>query len=180
MPKSPQADPAATCHDFITGRLVPDMGAEANRQAVERILVEEKGYAVEEIEVDVPLDVTIEGQAYHGRVDLVVGLQGRRRMVIKCAAGSLDSRQREILAVARLLDPGRTLPLAVASNGTDAVVWDAATGEEIASGPAAIPDRDALAACCAARDIPALDERRLARERIVFRSYDSMNVNQSR
>ncbi len=180
MPKDLRTDPVATCHDFITGRLVPDAGAEANRQAVERLLVEQKGYAVEEIEVDVPLDVTIEGETYHGRVDLVVALGGRRQMAIKCAAGSLDSRQREILAAARLLDPGRTLPLAVASNGADAVVWEAQTGKEIACGPAAIPDRAALAAAFGTCDLPPLDERRLARERIVFRSYDSMNVNQPR
>ena len=30
--------------DFVTGEQVPDMGAEANRQAVERILVNRLGY----------------------------------------------------------------------------------------------------------------------------------------
>ena len=180
MPNGPPTDAGKTCRDYLTGRTIPDVGAEANRQAVARLLVEEKGYAREEIEIDVPIRVTIAGETYQGRVDLVVGIHDRRQMVIKCAAGSLDSRQREILAVARLLDPSRTLPLAVASSGADAIVWDAVTGKEIATGLAAVPDRASLKIDFGARRIPSLDERRLARERIVFRSYDSMNVNQQR
>ena len=41
-----------TVVDYITGKTKPDTGAEANRQKVERRLVEEKGYAKSEIEVD--------------------------------------------------------------------------------------------------------------------------------
>ncbi len=177
MAQGSQTDGGATCRDYITGRSVPDVGAEANRQALERVLVEKKGYRREEIEVNVPLAVVIGDDTYQGRIDLVVGIQGRRQMAIKCAAGSLDSRQREILAAARLVDPGRTLPLAVASDGADALVWDAATGRQVGTGLGAIPERAALAAGLQGRETPALEERRLARERIVFRSYDSMNVN---
>ena len=166
--------------DYLTGRPVPDVGAEANRQAVERLLVEEKGYTRNEIEVDAPIVLEIDGDTYRSRVDLVVGIGGRRLMAIKCAAGSLDSRQREIVAAGRLLDSGRTLPLAVASDGDGAIVWDGATGREIGIGLAAIPDHATLASGFGAVEIPALDERRLARERIVFRSYDGMNVNLNR
>lgn len=169
-----ETDPTIT--DYLTGRPVPDMGAEANRQTVERLLVEEKGYGREEIEVDAPIAVEIDGDPYRSRVDLVVGLGGRRLMAVKCAAGSLDSRQREIVAAARLLDD-RPLPLAVASDGRDALVWDAVTGRPLGAGLKAIPDRTALAARLPFLDTPPLDERRLARERLVFRSYDSMNVN---
>ena len=163
--------------DYVTGRPIPDIGAEANRQAVERLLVDEKGYGRQEIEVDAAIAVTIDGEAYRSRVDLVVGIDGKQLMAIKCAAGSLDSRQREIVAAARLLAPERTLALAVASDGRSALVWDGVSGRQIGSGLAAIPDRAALAARFASCDIPPLDEKRLARERVVFRSYDSMNVN---
>ena len=166
--------------DYVTGRPTPDIGAEANRQAVERLLVDQKGYGRQEIEVGAAITVTIDGEAYRSRVDLVVGIDGKRLMAIKCAAGSLDSRQREIVAAARLLTPEHTLPLAVASDGRSALVWDGVSGRQIGSGLAAIPDRAALAARFASRVPPPLDEKRLARERIVFRSYDSMNMNVGR
>ena len=41
-----------TLIDFISGRTVPNTGAEEHRQAVERFLVEQKGFARGDIEVD--------------------------------------------------------------------------------------------------------------------------------
>ena len=43
--------------DYITGKEVPNIGAEENRQALERFLVEEKGYFKEDIEVDVDIEI---------------------------------------------------------------------------------------------------------------------------
>lgn len=167
-------------NDYVTGQPVPDVGAEANRQAVERVLIEEKGYAPEEISVDAPIRVDIDGEIYQSRVDLVVCLGPRPLMAVKCAAGNLDSRQREIVAAARLLAPDRILPLAVASDGKTALVWDAVTGKEIGTGLEAVPARSELARRFAGQAPAPLDAERLAREKIVFRSYDGMNVNSRR
>jgi len=176
MPMASDAS-ETTITDYVTGHPVPDVGAEANRQRVEHVLVDEKGYAPEEISVDAPLSVEIDGEIYRSRVDLVVCLGPRPLMAVKCAAGNLDSRQREIVAAARLLAPDRTLPLAVASDGKTAVVWDAVTGKEIGTGLEAIPARGELADRFAGQAPGPLAPERLAREKIVFRSYDSMNVN---
>jgi hypothetical protein len=35
--------------DFVTGKAIPNVGAEENRQAVERLLVEEKGLSQKRI-----------------------------------------------------------------------------------------------------------------------------------
>jgi hypothetical protein len=140
-------------------------------------LIDEKGYAPEEISVDAPISVEIDGRVYQSRVDLVICVGPRPLMAMKCAAGNLDSRQREILAAARLLAPDRILPLAAASDGKTAMVWDAVTGKEIGTGLAAIPARSELADRFANQAPAPMDPERLAREKIVFRSYDSMNVN---
>ena len=50
--------------DFITGEIVPDIGAEANRQDVERFLVNEKGFSKEDIKVDVDIELNIAGKPY--------------------------------------------------------------------------------------------------------------------
>ncbi len=104
--------------DFITGETLPNVGAEENRQAVEHFLVEKCGFAKAAIRVNVPLSVTVKGEAYHGRVDLAVSAKGRTMMVIKCVAGSPGSWLREMVAAARLLEespfPGPWLPTAIA------------------------------------------------------------------
>jgi hypothetical protein len=162
--------------DFITGREVPDIGAEANRQAVERLLVEEKGYRREEVEVDVPIAFNIDGVPYRSRVDLAVRVDGNLILAIKCAAGSLGSREREILAAARLMAEG-PVPLALVSDGRNAVVIDVRRGEKLGEGLAAVPNRRRGRQLAAGANCPPLEGERLKRERLIFRSYDSMNVN---
>jgi hypothetical protein len=168
-----------TIIDFVTGQPKDNAGAEANRQAVERLLVEEKGYDRQEIEVDAPITLEMADGRYRSTVDLIVRVHGFRYMAIKCAPGALASREREILAAARLLERYQ-IPLAVASDGRDAIVWDVVSGKILGEGLAAIP---AKAQALAAFDVSAvapLDHRRLGRQQLIFKSYDSMNVHKTR
>ena len=162
--------------DFITGQSVANVGAEANRQRVERYLVETKGYRREDVIVDAPIDLNIDGEVYRSVVDLVVQIEDRPVMAVKCAAGSLGSREREIVSAARLYHAA-VLPLAVVSDGTDATVLDAATGKPTGRGLAAIPNRSEAVKLAQAAPIPPFSPDRLERVKLVFRSYDAMNVN---
>ena len=162
--------------DFITGESVPHVGPEINRQRMERYLVEERGYRREEILVDAPIAVDIDGEAYRSTVDLVVRIDERPLIAIKCAAGSLGSREREIVSAARLLADS-PLPLAVVSDGSDATVLAGGSGKKRGSGMAAIPSREEAVVMAQADPLPPVPADRLAREKLVFRSYDSMNVN---
>jgi hypothetical protein len=167
--------------DYVTGKAVPNIGAEENRQALERFLITEKGYLREDIAVDVDIKMTIAGEPYRSQVDLVVsaGRPKTRMMAIKCAAGSLGSRVREILAAARLLDE-YPIPLAMVSDGKTAILIDSVTGKKVGEGLEGIPTREAaLARLRAAGRVPLAKERR-EREKLIFRTYDSANVNVQR
>jgi len=162
--------------DFITGKEIPDVGPEANRQRVERVLVEQKGYAKEDIEVDVPLEIEIGGKDYRSNVDLVVSLDGKRLMAVKCVAGSLGSREREIVAASRLLNKYQ-IPFSVASDGKTAIVLDTVSGKKMGEGLNAIPSKEEIKKSSAATQLEPLPQKRLEKEKLIFRSYDSMNVN---
>lgn len=167
-----------TLTDYITGRTVFNTGAEANRQAVEKFLVEEKGYDKTDVEVDAPIEISVQREPYRSTVDLVVRVKEKRFMCIKCAAGSLGSRERETLSAARLLDVYQ-IPVSVISDGKTALVFDTVTGKKTGEGLAFIPDKsEALKQAESVSFIP-VPEKRIERERIVFRSYDSMNVNRT-
>lgn len=173
--------PYTTLVDYITGKTVPNVGAEENRQQVERLLVEEKGYAREDVAVDVDIVLDIRGERYRSQVDLVVSADGGRTpaMAIKCCAGSPASREREILAAARLL-ADHQLPLAVVSDGTTAIVLDTLTGARRGTGLAAVPAKAALAALVAESSLQPLPAKRREREMLIFRTYDRDNVNVAR
>lgn len=164
--------------DFVTGKPVANIGAEANRQAVERYLVDEKGYLKSDIAVDLKIEFPVAGDVYQSRIDLVVSVDGRQVMVIKCAAGSLDSRQKEVVSAARVLGEYR-IPFSVASDGQTAIIYDAVAGKKIGEGLQQIPAPDAARERLRQFTPVEVSADRLERDRLVFRSYDSMNVNVS-
>jgi len=165
--------------DFITGRKVLNTGAEENRQAVERFLVKEKGYRTCDITVDAPISIRIGKEEYRSVIDLLVSTDGLPVMVIKCAAGSLESRRMEAISAARILTD-RPVPLAAAADGKTALVWDTLTGKKLGTGLLSIPDAESAGMYLAAGANVRIPENRLEKERIIFRSYDSMNVNREK
>ncbi|MCK4388804.1 MAG: type I restriction enzyme HsdR N-terminal domain-containing protein [Desulfobacterales bacterium] len=165
--------------DYVTGNEVPNIGAEENRQRVERFLVDTKGYSKNDIEVDADLKFTIGEEELYSNVDLAVRVQGKRFMVLKCVPGSLVSRQRETLAAARLLDVYQ-IPFSVVTDGKDAELLDTVTGEVLEEGMDAIPSREEAIERMKGIKLQPFPQERLEREKIIFRSYDEMNINVQR
>ncbi len=167
--------------DFVTGREIPNVGAEENRQAVEKFLVSKKGYLKKDIQVDANLNITVAGEPYRSQVDLVVSPDGGRTrfMVINCVAGSLGSREREIVAAARLLEAYQ-IPRAVVSDGKTAVVLDTVAGKKIGDGLDAIPARQQAVDELKSLTLTPFPAERREREKLIFRTYDLENVNVQR
>ena len=162
--------------DYITGKTVANVGTEEIRQRVEKYLVEEKGYQKEDISVGADIEIDIDGDRYASQLDLVVSVEKKGFMVIKCAAGSLESREREVISAARIF-ASRPLPVAVVSDSKTAVVYDTVSGKKIGKEMESIPSPSEAAVILSAFQPPETSDKKKQRERIVFRSYDSMNVN---
>jgi hypothetical protein len=176
--------PHDTLVDYITGETVPDVGAEANRQALERFLVERIGYLKSDIAVGLEVVLEVGERPYRSAVDLVVSVPRSDRdgdsvqiMAIKCAAGSLGSREREVLSAARLVNSAYQIPFAVASDGATAIVLDTLTGKNRGEGLEAIPSRQAAIGLLDTLLFQPLPADRREREKLIFRSYDSQNIN---
>jgi hypothetical protein len=164
--------------DFVTGQDIPNIGAEENRQAVERFLVERKGYSKEDIQIDVDIEMTVAGESYRSQLDLVVSADGgkTRLIAVKCAAGSLGSREREILAAARLLD-NYQIPISVVSDGKTAIVLDTVSGKKTGEGLDAIPSKQEAVKRLEFLELQPFPTDRREKEKLIFRAYDSQNVN---
>jgi len=167
-----------TLKDYLTGRTIPDVGAERNRQTLLRFLVEEKGYAREALWTNAPIRTAIGGEPYQARIDLIVqaGNPLKPLMAVKCCAGSLGSREREILAAARIFAKA-PIPLAVVSDGRDAVLLDTASGKPRAHGLEALPSPSEASRLVVEMTPAAYSRDRREREKLIFRTYDQDNVN---
>ena len=167
--------------DFVSGKEIPNVGAEENRQRVAQFLVKAKKFSKEDIEVDVDIEMTVAGEIYRSQIDLVVSLDGGSTpfMAIKCAAASLGSREREILAASRLLCENQ-LPFSVVSDGKTAIVLDTVSGQKLGEGLKAIPSKDEAREKLNTLQMGPFPKEKVEREKLIFRSYDSMNVNVQR
>lgn len=159
--------------DFITGQILIDTDDERIRQAIERFLIEKKGYSKKDIEVDREFNIALGDELNKSKVDLVISIEGNIFMVIKCARGSLVSRQREVLSCARILDVYQ-IPSAVVTNGKDAEVLDTLSGEVIGFGIDAIPSKAQALETIAQIEFKKLPEKRIEKEKRIFLAFDAI------
>ena len=129
--------------DFLTGEILDDTLDERYRQKIARLLVERKGYAPQEIEPRRDLLLQAGQRRAVIKIDFVVRLAGRAGMVVRFGPGSLVSRERPTLAVARLVEAYQ-VPIAVVTNGEDAEVLLAESGAVSGRGLDAVPSRSEL------------------------------------
>jgi hypothetical protein len=159
--------------DFITGQRFPDTDDERIRQKIEHLLIKEKGYSKEDIEVDTKFEITVDNEINRSKVDLIVSIEGKRFMLISCARSSLVMREREVLACARILDVYQ-IPFAVITNGEDAEVMDTLTGEVIGSGLEAIPQKPKALETIKKIEFKKLPEGRIEKEKRIFLAFDAI------
>ena len=161
-----------TCQDYLTGEELVDTDDERVRQDLARLLVEEKGYAKEHLEPRLKIETLFAKQFVVSKIDLVVKIDGRRLLMIRYGPGSLVTRERSVIAAARVLDPEQRIPLAVITNGKDAEFLDTLTGTVLGHGMAAIPWREDLEAMANFLDFSPYPEQKRERELRILNAYD--------
>jgi hypothetical protein len=101
---------------YLSGREIPFSNRDNIRQKLVESLVEEKGYRQEDIALDREIRFMMEGRQVCSLVDISIGFDDKTFMVFKCAAGSIVSRERQVIATARLLED-YVIPFAAVANG---------------------------------------------------------------
>jgi len=162
--------------DFITGKAVRNVGPEASRQLFEKFLVQEKGYAKQDIRVDEKIIVQFKNEDYASTIDLIVCCNEKPIMAITCVAGSIGSYEREILAGARLVYDIQ-IPIAISTDSRDAIIMDTLTGKKTAQGLNNIPSKKEAISLMDTLVFKPHDETRKEREMIIFRSFNLEKVN---
>ncbi len=147
--------------------------AAAVRHIAERMLLNEKGFAPQEIRKNISFDVMLGEEITGSSVDFLVTLDGRDAMIIKCAAGSLSSRERHAVAIARVYG-SMPVPLAVVMDPMSAVVLDSMTGKTVGEGFEAIPTREQLIILLAERNLQPVPADKLEREKRILLAFDAI------
>ncbi len=127
--------------DYLTEAELPDTDDERIRQQLARMLVEEKGYAKEELEPRLVIETTFNSIYVRSLIELSVQVEGKRLFLLRYGPGSLVTREKPAIAAARVFEPGYRIPFVVVTNGRDAEFLETERGQVLATGMEAIPDR---------------------------------------
>jgi len=130
-----------TLFDYLNGEELTDTDDERIRQDLSRWMVEEKGYAREELLPRLYIETLFSKSFVRSTIELTVSVNNRQFMIIRYGPGSLVSRERAAIAAARVLNPDYRIPLAVVTNGQDAELIDTTSGKIVDYGLHSIPDR---------------------------------------
>jgi hypothetical protein len=149
-----------------------NLAAEA-RKMVSYLLMEKKGYLPEDIEKRVVFEVKLGQETAYSSVDFLISIAGKKAMVIKCAAGSLSSRERQAVAAARLIG-SPPVPVAVVADPVNAEVLDGATGKVMGEGFGAIPVRERIVQMLAEYSSKPLTLERLEKEKRILLAFDAI------
>lgn len=165
-----------TLIDYLSGREMPFSNRDNIRQKLVKTLVEEKGYQNGDISLDREISFELEGRSACSLVDLALGFGGKTLMVFKCAAGAVVSRERQIIATARLLED-YIIPYAVVTNGVDIELLDTFTEKVIGDGLASVPTRLELSEKSKDLILKPTNKKKLIYEQSVLYTYDSISCN---
>ena len=137
------------------------------------LLRDRKGYGPEDVRKGLAFEVTLGHEAFWSSADFIVSVNGRMGMIIKCAAGSLDSRERQAVAAARVI-ASPPLPVAVVADPVTAEVLDVASGKVTGEGFGAIPTREQLEGILNKNATQPLDDKRLEKEKRILLAFDAI------
>ena len=130
-------------NDIVTGEILDDTLDERYRQKLARILLEEKGYAKQDIIPRYKIIAEASDKRAALNIDFIVKPSAHYLMLIRFGPGSLITRHRPALAFSRTA-VSYQIPVVVVTNGEDADILDGSTGKLVESSLNAIPHKETL------------------------------------
>ena len=162
-----------TLQDYLTGEELTDTDDERLRQQISRMMVEDRGYHKDDLEPRLFIETLFTRNFVRSTIDLTVRLSGKQFMIIRYGPGSLVSRERSALAAARVLNEKYRIPLAVVTNGRDALLLDTISTQVLGEGMEAIPTKaEAQKMFPKLIFLPPQDEEKLTREKRILNAFD--------
>jgi hypothetical protein len=157
--------------DFISGEILDDTLDERHRQKIARLLVDQKQYLKSDITPRHELNITVDNKCARLRISFTIELDQFIAMVVHYGPGSLVTRHRPILAMARLVQ-ARQVPVAVVTNGEAADILDGASGNVIATGLDQIPAKLQLSNIVTNRKSPPITPRQREMESRILMAFE--------
>ena len=129
--------------DYLTGEDLQMTTYEDIRQALARILVEEKGYPVQNIQPRYKMSLGLDDVDYTINLDFVVTIEGQPALILGFCPGAVSTYITQYVSVARIF-PGSTVPFVLVTDSMDASLVRVEDKKELCRGYHCIPTWEQL------------------------------------
>ena len=153
------------------------MGHSLIREVVNEFLLSDRGYTADDIEIDRRFEIILDDKTEFTSVDYLITINGKRFMAIKCTPGALESRERHLVAFARVVSEC-LIPYALVTDGARARMLDTKTGKVIAEGLDSIPDRKRAVEMTETVKFAPCAPERVEKEKRILLAFDSISCTQ--
>ncbi len=157
--------------DFVTGVELDDTHDERYRQKIAHFLVASRGFLKKDVTPRKCLEICVPGKKAVYVVDLVIYVNGQAVMVVKYGPGSMVTRYRSALAIARLVEK-YAIPIAVVTNGEDVHVLETKNPKSVKEGFDAIPSKSWFEEHYKDFEFELIDNERAEMEKRVLFAYE--------
>lgn len=163
--------------DYLTGELVDRTTYEDLRQALARLLVEERGFPPGSLVPRLAISYeTGDGHSSREADIAVLSADGTPAILYVFCPGQIHTYVREVQALARLASPG-PCPLAAVTDMREALLFAVRNGQTLATGMRSLPDARSLPELVAAHPHPALTDVQKERESRILHAYTGLLKN---
>lgn len=132
--------------------------------------LERRGYVREQMAFQEVFRLDTDGGATQIPIEILVSVEGRPALLIKCIDGPISAREDAAVALARLF-PGGPVPFAVVANETETVVIETVSRKTYGVGSASIPTPGTLRVRFRSGPSGAPDPVRREREKRILAVY---------
>lgn len=160
--------------DYLSGQEIMDTTYEDLRQALARMLVEDRKYPRDCLRAKYTLKYEVDGQEQSVSIDIAVfSPAGEPLLALFFCPGEVGTFVRESLATARIHLPA-PFPLVAVTDSMQLQLVETRSGEVLAEGFNAVPLWHDLQRLTLAHPCPLSEPERLARERRIVLAYNGL------
>lgn len=142
---------------------------------IQRLVIEnliERGYSPDDMEINKSYEVSVsEREKFSTSVDLIIRINEKAVLAIKCAYASIDSWQRFMLSFCRVVEPFQ-IPYAFITDGHEGRIIDILSGEVRETMD--IPSKEDLIKLFPSLSFIPYSEEKLPREKRILYAFDAI------
>lgn len=171
MPESPEE------RKILIGEIIKEQEELLSQSIgyIQRLTIEnliDRGYSIGDLEINKYYEVVVsEKEKFATSVDILVAIEGKTVIAIKCTPASIDSWQRFMLAFCRVVEPYQ-IPFAFITDSQEGRFMNILTGEVTET--MEIPTKKELLNILSSIKFFPYDQEKLPKERRILYAFDAI------